>query len=82
MSLGTTNTFVAGDKTTDMIGVSLKMPALVAGSTAAENAKYIMMPIYSTANKKVAVSVYTTDNKVATIEKNSIPGMVRLLLII
>ena len=74
MSLGTTNTFVAGDKTTDMIGVSLKMPALVAGSTAAENAKYIMMPIYSTANKKVAVSVYTTDNKVATIEKNSIPG--------
>jgi hypothetical protein len=74
MKLGTTNTFVAGDKTTDMIGVSLSTPAEVTGNTAVENAKYIMMPIYSTADKKVSISVYTTDKKVATIEKNSIPG--------
>lgn len=74
MKLGTTNTFVAGDKTADMIGVSLGTPASVAANTAADNANYIMMPIYSTANKSVSVSVYTTDNKVATIKKSSIPG--------
>lgn len=74
MTLGATNTFVAGNQTTDMVGVSFGEEA-IDGNTATENAKFAMIPVYYTAEKNVTVSVYTTDNKVAVLEKKkSIPG--------
>lgn len=73
MTLGATNTFVAGDQTTDMVGVSFAATT-IAASTPAANAKYAMIPVYYTAEKNVTVSVYTTDNKVAVLNKTKIPG--------
>lgn len=73
MSLGATNTFTVGDKTTNMVGVSFNAAEITA-NTPKESAKYAMLPCYTTVNKKVTVSVYSVDGKVATFSKTAIPG--------